>query len=141
MGVSAALAPSSVGPDAASAGEVDALAVSGVLDREVADASDCDEASALCCVALDESEGEEASVVDDGVALTVMVLAGLLCVLVEQATRARGKAASAASFFMLHTVEPSIVAVGDEEVTVAGASRIAANAPSVVAPTSPIIPP
>lgn len=53
----------------------------------------------------------------------------------------RGRAVSKASFFMPHTVEPSIVAVGDEEVTVGAASRIAANAPSVVAPTSPIMPP
>ena len=37
------------------------------------------------------------AVVDDGVALTVTVLAGLLCVLVEQAVRARGRAASSAS--------------------------------------------
>ena len=81
-----------------------------------------------------------AETVDDGVALTVTVFAASPDPL-EQATRTRGKAASAASFFMPHTVEPSIVALGDEEVTVGAASRIAANAPSVAAPTSPIIPP
>lgn len=53
----------------------------------------------------------------------------------------RGSVVSKASFFMPHTVEPSIVALGDEEVTVGAASRIAAKAPSVAAPTSPIMPP